>query len=49
MKYVIPRKLYPVPAQAKVGHRVIAREDIPRCTKAHWHRVFRVACRRNSD
>ncbi|GKX43523.1 hypothetical protein ACS91J_16575 [Pectobacterium carotovorum] len=30
LKYVIPRKLYPVPAQAKVGHRVVAREDIPR-------------------
>ncbi|WP_409158813.1 hypothetical protein [Pectobacterium sp. B2J-2] len=29
LKYVIPHKLYPVPVQAKVGNRVIAREDIP--------------------
>ncbi|MBS4429272.1 elongation factor 4 [Pectobacterium punjabense] len=34
LKYVIPRKLYPVPAQAKVGHRVIAREDIPPLRKS---------------
>lgn len=48
LKYVIPRKLYPVPAQAKIGNRVIAREDIPRYVKAHWHKAFRVACRKNS-
>ncbi|MCV9880069.1 translation elongation factor 4 [Brenneria izbisi] len=29
LKYVIPRKLYPVPVQAKVENRFIAREDIP--------------------
>ncbi|QQK71667.1 elongation factor 4 [Pectobacterium versatile] len=34
LKYVIPRKLYPVPAQAKVGNRVIAREDIPPLRKS---------------
>ncbi len=28
LKYVIPLKLYPVPAQAKIGNRVIARKDI---------------------
>ncbi|MBN3079371.1 elongation factor 4 [Pectobacterium polaris] len=34
LKYVIPRKLYPVPAQAKIGNRVIAREDIPPLRKS---------------
>lgn len=34
LKYVIPRRLYPVPAQAKVENRVIAREDIPPLRKS---------------
>ncbi len=34
LKYVIPRKLYPVPAQAVTGGRVIAREDIPPLRKS---------------
>ncbi|MGM3175186.1 translation elongation factor 4 [Dickeya lacustris] len=34
LKQVLPRKLYPVPAQAKVGNRVIAREDIPPLRKS---------------
>lgn len=29
LKYVMPKKLYPVPLQAAIGSRVIAREDIP--------------------
>lgn len=29
LKYVMPKKLYPVPLQAAIGNRVIAREDIP--------------------
>ncbi|MDX5628606.1 MULTISPECIES: translation elongation factor 4 [unclassified Brenneria] len=34
LKYVIPRKLYPVPVQAKVENRFIAREDIPPLRKS---------------
>lgn len=29
LKYVMPKKLHPVPLQAAIGSRVIAREDIP--------------------
>lgn len=29
LKYTVPRKLYPMPAQAIVENKVIAREDIP--------------------
>lgn len=29
LKYTVPRKLYPMPAQAVVENKVIAREDIP--------------------
>ncbi len=34
MKYVIPRKLYPMPVQAVVEHKTIAREDIPPLRKS---------------
>lgn len=34
MKYVIPRKLYPMPVQAVVEHKAIAREDIPPLRKS---------------
>ncbi|MFP1742872.1 hypothetical protein ACLEE4_08950 [Lonsdalea quercina] len=34
LKYVIPRKLYPVPVQTKVENRFIAREDIPPLRKS---------------
>ncbi|EPD8213127.1 translation elongation factor 4 [Yersinia enterocolitica] len=34
LKYVIPRKLYPAPVQAKVENRFIAREDIPPLRKS---------------
>ena len=40
LKYVIPRKLYPVPVQAAIGHRVIAREDIPPLRKSALARGF---------
>ncbi len=40
LKYVIPRKLYPVPAQAAIGRRVIAREDIPPLRKSALARGF---------
>ncbi|WP_320203497.1 hypothetical protein [Agrobacterium rosae] len=33
LKYVMPKKLYPVPLQAAIGSRVIAREDIPSLRK----------------
>lgn len=34
LKYVMPKKLYPVPLQAAIGNRVIAREDIPPLRKS---------------
>ena len=34
MKYVIPRKLYPMPVQSVVENKVIAREDIPPLRKS---------------
>lgn len=34
MKYLIPRKLYPMPAQAVVENKAIAREDIPLLRKS---------------
>jgi GTP-binding protein LepA len=29
LKHLLPRRLFPVPLQATVGHKVIAREDLP--------------------
>ena len=34
MKYLIPRKLYPMPVQSIVENKVIAREDIPPLRKS---------------
>ena len=40
MKYVIPRKLYPMPVQAVVEHKAIAREDIPPLRKSATGKGF---------
>ena len=40
MKYVIPRKLYPMPVQAVVEHKALAREDIPPLRKSATGKGF---------
>lgn len=40
MKYLIPRKLYPMPVQAVVENHAIAREDIPPLRKSATGRGF---------